>query len=849
MSIRRPILACLGLVLPLSAALSQTPTPTPLPTTVSTVTSWTTENNHAVSGVNIEPQPDGSVWFLVPSNDRIVQLQPDGTTFKQWQIRGDKDIGANPVQFEIDGQYVWFIENGESLIDAGFSAVGRLDTTNGAIREWVLPGSRPTSLVRAPDGKFWIPMSNGLIESVDPVSLRVVNYVSRGVFAYADSVLGPDGALWAIDFGNNRIVRWELGAASETSWTLLNPSLGRLSLSQLTFDESGMLWVSERDGNRIDRFDPATGILTSWGGFLAPIHFDLLAGRVYISEQTQTKGIVAVLDPVIAFGSPELLSPVTNTVSNVVNQRSAVIRDSTAVVSTFASTRATVAASDVTVAPTTIGVLQTQFPSTNAYGIAATPGGVWVGSEGLLLFVALQTVGNAEDPAVPVAAQFGLAPGERIDLETTFYNKGSSPLTIDALYMLSPGSFAARRTVNLDPGQTLVLPATFSDAASLRYATFGPVRFQVTSGNAGDLVASVRSDRIREDGSSFGFMLPSLSSTEAVGSGSTKTLFTGARDSDVSVFGFYSHSGADATFALVAPDGTVRGTRRLRISANGSAEFNPAASVVGAAPEPGDTIRVTVASGSLLPYVNVLDTGSGDVATSLPASAMNSSILVGLSNGPGANGPFRSDLYLANGDPGNPANVTLAFFPTGATPSPPRLATVGIPPGGSIVVADVLTALFSTTGDGVITVSSDAPVSASARIGSPRPEGDYGTFQSAIPQGAAGAIPAGEPRDSVGAPQNANRQTDLLLFNGGSQPAVVTVTGFDEGANVIGSADVPVAAGQAVRLTAVLSTLGAGDVDAARVRVVLTAGAPGTVTALIEQIELNTGDVDFAPLR
>ena len=118
-----------------------------------------------------------------------------------------------------------------------------------------------------------------------------------------------------------------------------------------------------------------------------------------------------------------------------------------------------------------------------------------------------------------------------------------------------------------------------------------------------------------------------------------------------------------------------------------------------------------------------------------------------------------------------------------------------------------------------------------------------------IPAGATGGIGANETRDSVGAPQNANRQTDLVLFNEGANPAVVTVTGFDGDANVIGSTDVPVAAGQAVRLVAVLSTLGADSVDSARVRVALASGTPGTVTALIEQIELNTGDVDVAPLR
>ncbi|HYK41409.1 MAG TPA: hypothetical protein VE007_03405 [Thermoanaerobaculia bacterium] len=848
MSIRSRILAALGLLFPLSAVLAQTPTPTPAPTTVSTVTSWTTENNHPVSGVNIKPQPDGSVWFLVPSNDRIVQLQPDGITFKQWQIRADNKLGANPVDFEIDGQYVWFIENGESEIDAGFSAIGRLDTTNGALREWVIFGSRPTSLYRAPDGKFWVPQSNGVIESVDPVSLQVVNYVSRGVFAYSDAVLGPDGALWLIDFGNNRIVRWEFGAATETGWTLFDPAAGRLNLSQMTFDRAGKLWVSELSGNRIDRFDPATHTLTAWGGFQNPIHFDLFGDRVYVSEAQQAPGIVAVLDPNIAFGSDVTLTGVSSIVGSTINQRAAQVRDSTAIVSTFTSTKATVAASDVVVGAATVGVLQTRFPSTNAYGIAATPGGVWVGSDGLLLFVALQTVGNIADPAVPVAAQFGVSPGEHFEIETTYYNKGSAPMSVDTLYMLSPGSFAARRTVDLAPGQTLVLPNTFSDAASVRYATFGPVRFVVTSGNGADLLGSVRSTRFREDGTSFGFALPAFAAVDAVGAGSTKTLFTGARDSDVSVFGFYSSNGAEATIALVAPDGTVRGTTRLRISPNGSQEFNPAASVVGAVPEPGDTIRVTVASGSLLPYVNVLDTGSGDVASSQPASQTTASVLSGVSNVATAAGTYVSDLYLANGDPSNPANVTLMFLPAGAGGRPPRIANVGLPPGGSLVVPDVLTMLFSTTGDGTIVVTSDAAVASSVRVSSRREEGDYGGFQAGVPAGAGSSL-TDQPRDSVGAPQNDTRQTDLLLFNGGAGTAVVTIAGYDEAGNAVDSAAVELVSGQAVRLPAVLAMLGVGSTTSGRIRVALGTPGAGFVTALVEEIDLTTGDVDFAPLR
>ena len=119
-------------------------------TTVPLGISIPTENAHAVTGVRIRALPDGTVWFMVPSNDRIVRMQ--GSTLTQWQIRTDKNIGANPVDFQFDGDVIWFICNGESQIDAGRSIFARLDTTTGALREWVLPGSKPGGFWRAPDG-------------------------------------------------------------------------------------------------------------------------------------------------------------------------------------------------------------------------------------------------------------------------------------------------------------------------------------------------------------------------------------------------------------------------------------------------------------------------------------------------------------------------------------------------------------------------------------------------------------------------------------------------------------------------------------------------------------------------
>src|SRR5207247_9163321 len=142
----------------------QTPS---LATSLSTGQAAAPGQRKAVTGVRIEPRPDGTVWFLIPSNDRIVQLQSDGVTFKQWQIREDKDLGANPVDFEVDGDIIWFIENGQSLIDAGRSVFARLDTVTGQLREWIVPGSRPAGFYRATAGKGWIQQTTGRLQSLD----------------------------------------------------------------------------------------------------------------------------------------------------------------------------------------------------------------------------------------------------------------------------------------------------------------------------------------------------------------------------------------------------------------------------------------------------------------------------------------------------------------------------------------------------------------------------------------------------------------------------------------------------------------------------------------------------------
>lgn len=851
MSLRRPFLPFCALFLLLSGSIAgQTPTPTPGPTTVASATTWTTENNRFVTGVNLQVQPDGSVWFLVPSNDRIVQLQSDGVTLKQWQIRDDKNLGANPVDFVVEGDVVWFLENGESLIDAGFSALGRLDTATGQLREWVIPGSRPAGFYRAPDGKVWIPETNGRLQSVDLDSLEVVDYRSTKTFAYSDLAVGSDGALWLADFGNNRIVRYVPGANKETSWTIFDPSFGRLNPSQIQFDAGGALWISEFSGARMDRFTPATNEIAAFNGFLSPIHFDIFGGVIYVAEAPGANGRVVTLDPRFANATLATLTPETLDVGVTVNKRAATIRDSTAIVTTFTSTRADAAAADVKVTSDAPGLLRTEFPVTNAFGISASPDGVWIGSAGKLVRVFLQTIGDSGDLTVPVAAQFGVDPGARIEIETTLFNRGTDPITGDALYLLSPASFAPRTTFTVGPGETLVLSDTFHDASTNLAVTFGPVRLRVTAGNAGDLAASIRTLRLQDDGSSYGFSIPALSSNRGLVAGTSGTLFLGARSSEIAIFGLYSPGAADATATLVAPDGTVRGSRRFQLAPNAALEFNPAASAFGASPEAGDTIRVAVASGTVQPYANVFDPGSGDTAISLPVGSEGAilNVLPHVSQDAGGTTSV-TDLFLANLNPDRPANVAISFFATGTPLPPTRTANVVVPAGGSLAIPEALTVLFPGGAEGALMFESDVPVAASARLASRRPEGDYSGFERAQPLGGASAILQGKPAFSVGAPQTDTRQTDLILFNGSqlNQAGSVTVTAYDAQGNPTGQSTFVLQRGQVLRLPAVVTAVGGAGGPAGRIGVVVNSDI--FVHAVAEQIDLTTGDVEIAPLN
>ena len=262
------------------------------------------------------PSPTARVWFLIPSNDRIVQLQPDGVTIKQWQIRDDKNLGANPVDFEIDGNYR-LVHRERREPDRRRAARPSAASTRPPARcgSGSSRARRPAGFYRAPDGKFWLPQTNGRLAVARPEHAR-----GRGLpleprpSPTPTSVVGPDGALWLIDFGNNRIVRYVPGAPTETSWTLLRPDRRPAEpVADRASTTPGNLWISRALGEpawtastRRPNADP------SYGGFADPDPLRPLRGtRSTSPRRPAATAAIVVLDPAARLRRCGTLTPET----------------------------------------------------------------------------------------------------------------------------------------------------------------------------------------------------------------------------------------------------------------------------------------------------------------------------------------------------------------------------------------------------------------------------------------------------------------------------------------------------------------------------------------------------------
>lgn len=721
---------------------------------------------------------NGGIWFLESNADRIAFIQ--GTTITEWPIRSHnyvdpfRSISANPADFEVDGTTVWFIENGNSGIEVQQSIFASLDTTTNLMTEWILPLSKPAGFVREPDGTVWIAMSEGSLVHLNLQTLEVTSYrgplPSLTFSGYSGIVQGSDGLLYLADFGQNRIVRIDPVALTETAWQTADPTKVQLFPTQPTLDGAGNVFVVEDVvGGGVGRLNLTTGQYDQFGeNFLInPTHFFLQGSFAYAVE-TDTSGgdgRIVVVDMGTVNDTVTQITPVSSALT-ALSQPAATIRTFTLVPDTFASADDPPDGTVVATVPAT-GISRFTLPSGNllasstSYSIASINGKVWSGVRGALVKFTLLPSGNPTDLVVPIAFNASNAP---IHTDFTIFDGKAPGGSLTATFYANPVPPPFSKIYTINALNTVTESNALGSSGLNAGNNFGSLLFTPYFQDVANYQIAIRSYVVRKDGGTYGFTLPAIPVSSGTTGSSPSPLFLAAETSETSIFGLFSPTGATGTATLRGPSGAVRGTTTFLLPENNRQEFNPAASAFGVSPETGDTITFDVSSGTIFPYSTWFE-GTGDAAASTPQPIGIDFVAPIAGSAASTGGTIVTEVLLANPDPAVAANVTLAFIPLSAS-APATARSVVVPPGGTTLVASE----DPSSGLGSLVVHSTSPISPLVRIATRTPAGDFATAAPLV------HFPAQHGRFLVSS--DARLKQTLFAYNRGAAGAI-TIQAYD----------------------------------------------------------------------
>jgi hypothetical protein len=719
---------------------------------------------------------NGGFWFLESNADRIAFFKDNVIT--EWPIRSPdypdpyRKVAATPADFQLDGSTIWFIENGTSGIEVNESVLGKLDTTTGEMTEWILPLAKPAGFIREPDGvTVWIAMSQGSLVKLRLDTLEVTGLRAPDSVAYSGLIRGPDGFLYLTDFGNNRVVRFDENALTETSWTLSNPA-AQLEITQPTFDPQGRLLVAEVfNGGAVGRLDFSTLEYDRFGAAVLyyPSHFFLQGGFIYGVETSPfgEDGAIFVLDTTKAAPNPLTATMSTGTFT--------VLPLAAARVRTFTLTPQTFQSSDtapdglVVAGNPAAGISLFKLPSgttlttSTTYSIAASQGKIFAGARGALAEFTLLPASASTDLAVPLALNQN---DGSIRTDFLAYNSAAQtgPLTVSLFSSPAPPPRTGQYNFGAD-GTLFVADALGASKLNAGDAD-GSLVFSPHVGDENNYQALTRTYGVRPDGGTFGFEMPARPFTSGLSPGASEGELFLPADADVTgIFGLFAPTGAEGTAVLRGPDGQVRGSLPFFLPSNNRIEYNPAFPAFGVPADLGDSISFDVTSGTLLPYV-VQAEKTGDVAVAGTATASSSMVYPFLGAGPGTGGTlYVSRIFFGNPDPSTPVTVDASFYPVGGGGLSVVHRTIVVPAGGT----RTLNFDGSTPGFGAITATASSPVFSQARIANLGPQGNYSALTGPSEAGSRRFLVATSP----GGPTY-----NLFLFNAGAS-GTATIRGYD----------------------------------------------------------------------
>jgi virginiamycin B lyase len=153
---------------------------------------------------------------------------------------------------------------------------------------------------------YYTAQSSGKLGILDPKSGRFEEFNLGARSAPHGVIVGPDGAAWITDGGQNAIVRFDPKTRQVKIWPLPRDA-GYANLNTATLDKNGRVWFTGQSGI-YGRLDPASGEMRVWkaprgsgpyGITTTPggeVYFASLAGN-YIARIDTSSGEATVIDP------------------------------------------------------------------------------------------------------------------------------------------------------------------------------------------------------------------------------------------------------------------------------------------------------------------------------------------------------------------------------------------------------------------------------------------------------------------------------------------------------------------------------------------------------------------------
>ena len=129
----------------------------------------------------------------------------------------------------------------------------------------VTSGAHPHDVAATVDADglvYYTAQMTGKLGILDPATGKVEEVPLGRNSAPHGVVVGPDGAPWITDGGQNAIVRVDPKTRAVTQWKL-PASAPNANLNTLTFDRHGRAWFTGQSGY-YGRVDPATGDVRVW---------------------------------------------------------------------------------------------------------------------------------------------------------------------------------------------------------------------------------------------------------------------------------------------------------------------------------------------------------------------------------------------------------------------------------------------------------------------------------------------------------------------------------------------------------------------------------------------------------